>query len=366
MPHANNRRWCTSKLAVFGVLLLGSLPLSAQRVGDLAEAVLDQGNPAIRFCGSYMSEHWYKGKTLSCYVVAYLDHGGQPAFQFYGAGYMASTKSDWDFAQQDASFGLLYITRERVSFESKSSTYAFDTSRRALSQTSADTEPGAFVSVGQQHNFWLFFGGPFSRPAAEGALATKDSPDTAVAEAQARRFLALAISDFGAAEQDFERLTASLGVPYPRAVPATVAAPERPATADLKIVSRPGSVQSYVDDRFKGVTSEGEGVLVVENLAPGSHRIRLGLPGYKEWRQEVTLTAGDTLEVVAKLVSAGPAPLTLDEVDEALTNGVPKKRVIALVTQFGVDFALTEEVEQRLRKSGADSDLLLLITKSRK
>ena len=146
----------------------------------------------------------------------------------------------------------------------------------------------------------------------------------------------------------------------------SVAAPERPATADLKIVSQPGSVQAYVDDRFKGVTSEGEGVLIVENLAPGGHRIRLGLPGYKEWRQEVTLTAGDTVEVTAKLVSAGPAPLTLDEVDEALTNGVPKKRVIALVTQFGVDFALTEEVEQRLRKDGADSDLLLLITKSKK
>ena len=121
-----------------------------------------------------------------------------------------------------------------------------------------------------------------------------------------------------------------------------------------------------MDEVFKGVSSEQEGTLRVEGIAPGEHRLRLTLPGYKEWKQQVTLTPSETLPLNAKLELAGPKPLAFEEVEEALKNGVSPKRMVTLVTQFGVDFALTDERERRLRDAGADTELLFLITKSKK
>ncbi len=62
----------------------------------------------------------------------------------------------------------------------------------------------------------------------------------------------------------------------------------------------------------------------------------------------------------------GPPPLTLNEVVEALQKGVPSPRVTSLVSQFGVSFALTDDAEKQLRAAGADTNLLLVIAKSRK
>ena len=138
-----------------------------------------------------------------------------------------------------------------------------------------------------------------------------------------------------------------------------------PKTADLTILTQPGQAQVYVDDEPRGVTSS-EGRLLLKNLSTGAHRLRLSLAGYKEWTQTVELAAGDTKQVEAKLQPAGFKPLGLAEVEDALKNGLPNARVTQLVKQFGVDFALTDEVERRLRAAGADSDLLLAIAKARK
>jgi len=62
----------------------------------------------------------------------------------------------------------------------------------------------------------------------------------------------------------------------------------------------------------------------------------------------------------------GPPPLALNEVVEALQKGVPSARVTSLVGQFGVSFALTDDAEKQLRAAGADTNLLLVIAKSRK
>jgi hypothetical protein len=136
--------------------------------------------------------------------------------------------------------------------------------------------------------------------------------------------------------------------------------------SQLLIQTQPGNVQVYLDDAFKGITSDPEGRLRIESLAPGSYQLRLTLPGYKHWKLQVTLAGGETLPVTAKLEQAGPKPLALDEVEEALKNGISAKRVGELVKQYGVDFDLTGEVEQRLRAVGADDALLLLVSKSRK
>ena len=136
-------------------------------------------------------------------------------------------------------------------------------------------------------------------------------------------------------------------------------------TADLTIVTQPGQAQVYLDDEPRGVTSS-EGRLLLKNLSTGAHRLRLSLTGYKEWTQTLELAAGDTKQVEAKLQPAGLKPLGLAEIEDALKNGLPNARVTTLVKEFGVDFAVTDEVEKRLRAAGADSDLLLAIMKAKK
>ena len=153
-------------------------------------------------------------------------------------------------------------------------------------------------------------------------------------------------------------VTAALRPPPPKVV-----APLPPQPAVLE-VSSAAAVQVYVDDEFKGVTSS-DGHLVV-TLPPGAHKLRLSQPGKKEWMEPVLLTAGERHPLSAQLESAGPKPLTEQEIENALTNGVPKPRVKALVSEYGVVFALTNEIEGRLRSAGADDDILLAIVKNKK
>jgi hypothetical protein len=145
----------------------------------------------------------------------------------------------------------------------------------------------------------------------------------------------------------------------------TVASLDAQRTATLKITAQPGGAQVYVDDKFKGVTSEKEGLLVVENLQPGSVKVRLSQKGFVDFTQNVTLNGGEN-KLETNLAAEGPKPLGEPEIEEALKNGVPKTRIMGLVKEYGVDFVLTNEAEQNLRTVGADSDLLLAIAKAKK
>jgi hypothetical protein len=69
---------------------------------------------------------------------------------------------------------------------------------------------------------------------------------------------------------------------------------------------------------------------------------------------------------VKRLPPPGPPALGLKEVLDALQSNVPKARLLALIEQYGVDFALNEDVERQLREAGADSELLLAIAKAKK
>ena len=146
----------------------------------------------------------------------------------------------------------------------------------------------------------------------------------------------------------------------------TAASLDAPKTATLKVTAQPGGIQVYVDDKFKGSTSEKEGVLVVESLPAGPAKVRLSEKGFVDFTQSVTLVAGETAKLETNLAAEGPKPLGEPEIEEALKNGVPKTRIMGLIKQYGVDFALTNELEQNLRTVGADSDLLLAIAKSKK
>jgi len=151
----------------------------------------------------------------------------------------------------------------------------------------------------------------------------------------------------------------------PSAVSFTPPAPPPPKKATLRISAQPGRAQVYLDDEPRGTASE-EGRLVLKDLTPGAYRLRLTLGEYKDWNQTITLNPGDELTVEARLVPRGPAPFTSQEIVEMLEGGVSTRRAATLVQQTGVDFTLTQDIEDRLRRAGADSDLLLAIAKAKK
>jgi PEGA domain-containing protein len=139
--------------------------------------------------------------------------------------------------------------------------------------------------------------------------------------------------------------------------------PPKPTVAQLRLTSQPGNAQVYLDDVFKGVTSE-DGTLVIEAV-PGDHELRLDHADYKEWKGKVTL-ASERSEQKVELVKRGPEPLAESDIEEALTNGMTPARLGDLVKQYGVNFAVTPEIEKKLRDKGADSDLLLVIAMNKR
>ncbi len=133
----------------------------------------------------------------------------------------------------------------------------------------------------------------------------------------------------------------------------------------LKISSYPANAQVYLDDEPKGTTSPDEGKMVLKDLPADSYKLRIALPGYKDWIQTVLLTEGSTVYVDARLSVAGPAALTSQDVVDLLKGGVSPKRAEQLVKEHGVDFALTDAIEQEIRAAGGDADLLLAVSKAK-
>lgn len=63
-------------------------------------------------------------------------------------------------------------------------------------------------------------------------------------------------------------------------------------TAELKIDAEPHRAAVFVDDRFLGHAGELGGAVHSMLLAPGTHRIKVELPGYQTFETQVTLVAG--------------------------------------------------------------------------
>lgn len=145
---------------------------------------------------------------------------------------------------------------------------------------------------------------------------------------------------------------------------ASLQPPRRPAT--LVVRSAPGGAHLYLNDSPKGVTSVAEGRLVLTDLDPGEYRLRLSLLGHQDHVESVTLKLLGSVEVVAQLNPSGPPPFSVADVEQMLRGGVSLKRVAVLVKERGVDFAVDDAAERRLRAAGADGDLLLAIAKAKK
>jgi hypothetical protein len=156
-----------------------------------------------------------------------------------------------------------------------------------------------------------------------------------------------------------------MNAPTPLPAPSVTkrSAPPKPHDADVTVATNPGGASVYVDDEPKGVTSP-EGRLVLKGLPLGTHQIRVALVGHKQ--QVISREfKGGSEEIAVRLEKEGPRPLALEEVENALA-GLPRKKVLELVKEFGVDFDITPERESRLRAAGADDSVLYAITQNKK
>jgi len=99
-------------------------------------------------------------------------------------------------------------------------------------------------------------------------------------------------------------------VPTPAAMPvatAEVALPPaprgsmtRPASLSraghLFVLSRPSGAQVFLDEQPVGTTP-----LSLSDVAAGTHRVRIDLPGHQRWATAVTVTGGASARVAASL-----------------------------------------------------------------
>src|SRR5436309_798344 len=73
------------------------------------------------------------------------------------------------------------------------------------------------------------------------------------------------------------------------------------ATAEVKTLVRPNRAAVFVDDRFVGFVDQFDGPGQWLLLAPGKHRFKITLPGYKTFETEVSLLANQKFELKTDL-----------------------------------------------------------------
>jgi hypothetical protein len=86
-------------------------------------------------------------------------------------------------------------------------------------------------------------------------------------------------------------------------------------TAELKVDVNPDRAAVFVDDRFLGHAGELGGAFHSMLLSPGTHRIKVALPGYQSFETDVTLVAGQKSVVKTNLAkgSIHQADALIDE-----------------------------------------------------
>src|ERR1700676_3111511 len=72
-------------------------------------------------------------------------------------------------------------------------------------------------------------------------------------------------------------------------------------TAQLKVDVQPDRAAVFVDNRFLGHAGELGGAFHSMLLSPGTHRIKVELPGYQSFETDVTLVAGQKSVVKTSL-----------------------------------------------------------------
>jgi hypothetical protein len=77
-----------------------------------------------------------------------------------------------------------------------------------------------------------------------------------------------------------------------------------PKPHGVQISVTPGDAEVYVDDERQGKTSP-EGRLRITTLAPGQHRIRIALDGYRDYESTIQIKSGEMASVAAQMQRSG-------------------------------------------------------------
>lgn len=299
--------------------------------GKPPKSATHNGHPALE----------YEGMQGWAAYIEYFVRQGEPALGF-------------TMAQPQCS-GHVYVTRTRVSGEFPgTSCESFDVARSAVT---ADKQEGKVALIVGKTTYALV-------PIMERGEERRAAPRMGAAV----EFLTRAVNNFDRTYANIRRLGTEAQPQSPdqtlQPAAGTTKQPARDARGVLNLTSDPGDVQVYVNDEPRGMTSaEGREIL---RMAPGTYRLRLSLPGYKDFEQQVTLVSGKEQEITAKLETVGPPPFQASDVADMLQGKMSPKRVATLIQERGVDFELNPDLEKRLRALGATSDLLLAIATNKK
>jgi PEGA domain len=94
-------------------------------------------------------------------------------------------------------------------------------------------------------------------------------------------------------------------------------------TAQLKVDVQPVRAAVFVDDKYLGHAGELGGKFHSMLLSPGTHRIKVELPGYQTFETDVTLVAGQKSEVKTTLAT-GSIHQADSLIDQANNSGRDK------------------------------------------
>jgi PEGA domain len=94
-------------------------------------------------------------------------------------------------------------------------------------------------------------------------------------------------------------------------------------TAQLKVDVQPDRAAVFVDNRFLGHAGELGGAFHSMLLSPGTHRIKVELPGYQSFETDVTLVAGQK-SVVKTNLAKGSIHQADALIDDANNSGRDK------------------------------------------
>jgi PEGA domain len=93
-------------------------------------------------------------------------------------------------------------------------------------------------------------------------------------------------------------------------------------TAEVKIAVNPSRAAVFLDGLYVGHVGEFEGVGRGMLVAPGSHQIRIALPGYQTFETAINPIANQKVEIKTELVKNG-APLSGPLVNPETGNAPP-------------------------------------------
>jgi hypothetical protein len=78
-------------------------------------------------------------------------------------------------------------------------------------------------------------------------------------------------------------------------------------TSEIKLDVKPNRAAVFVDGVFVGHVAEFTGIGKALLVAPGKHKIKMSLPGYRDFETDIELVANQKSLIRTDMVKGGPA-----------------------------------------------------------